>query len=257
MNVLHFSERGSGRALLLVHGLMVAGDMYEPLVAHYARRYRVIIPDLRGHGHSRGLPPPYTVPQLAADLAPLLDQLDIASTIVFGYSQGGAVAQLFALEFPARCTRLVLACTYAFNMATAREKAEGRVVPLLIRALGMKRFARFVVSQGMTRVPKDRRERVVDLIAAQDRDLMVRAWKAAMAFDSRRRLREIACPTLVVAGGQDRAVPMHHAAMLHRGIAGSILTVIDDADHALIWANPGALIRAVDEFLGEDAAKAT
>jgi 3-oxoadipate enol-lactonase len=71
-----------------------------------------------------------------------------------------------------------------------------------------------------------------------------------MAFDSRRRLAEIRCPTLVVAGSNDQAVPMHHAKMLHTGISGSQLRVINGADHTLIWTHTDDLIRVTDEFLG-------
>jgi pimeloyl-ACP methyl ester carboxylesterase len=229
--------------------MMIDGEMFDPVVEDFAARHRVIVPDLRGHGRSRGLPPPYTVPRLASDLARLLDDLSVDSTAVLGYSQGGAVAQQLALDQPRRCSRLVLACTYAFNMATLREKIEGRLVPLLLRVIGMRRFARILLSQGLQQVGEERAAWVVRLIADQDRDLMVSAWKAAMAFDSRGRLREITCPTLIVAGSDDTAVPFHHATMLHEGIRGSRLVTIDGGDHALIWARPGELVRVVDEFL--------
>jgi 3-oxoadipate enol-lactonase len=229
---------------------MVTGEMFEPVIAHFALRHRVIIPDLRGHGRSRGLPPPYTVSQLASDLARLLDQLGIASTAVLGYSQGGAIAQQLALDHPDRCSRLVLACTYAFNMATLREKIEGHIAPLFIRTLGMARSARLVVSLGARTLGKERGDWLIGLMASQDRDSMLLAWKEAMVFDSRRRLGEIRCPTLVVAGSNDTAVPMHHAKMLHDGIASSRLVVVDGADHALIWTHPDELLRATDEFLG-------
>jgi pimeloyl-ACP methyl ester carboxylesterase len=195
------------------------------------------------------MPPPYTVAQLASDLVSVLDDRGIPSASVLGYSQGGAVAQQFALDHPERCARLVLACTYAFNVATIREKIEGRLVPLLIRVLGMRRFARLVVSQGLSRVDKERAQWVVDLIADQDPGLMITAWKEAMAFDSRSRLSEITCPTLIVAGSNDNAVPFHHAEMLRMGIAGAQLVVIQDADHALVWAKPEELLRAVADFL--------
>src|SRR5262245_48212636 len=116
--LLYYAESGSGSPLLLVHGLMVSGEMFEPVIEHFATRHRVIVPDLRGHGRSRRLPPPYTAAQLASDLARLLDHLGIASTAVLGYSQGGAIAQQLVLDHPKRCDRLILACTYAFNMAT-------------------------------------------------------------------------------------------------------------------------------------------
>lgn len=75
-----------------------------------------------------------------------------------------------------------------------------------------------------------------------------------MAFDSRQRLAEIACPTLVIAGSQDRAVPMHHARMLNEGIRGSQLVVIEGAGHILIWTHPDELVRVTEDFLGAAAA---
>ena len=79
---------------------------------------------------------------------------------------------------------------------------------------------------------------------------MVSACKETMAFDSRKRLAEIACPTLVVAGSKDQAVPMHHAEMLHDAITGSQLVVVDGAGHTLIWTHPDEFVRLVEEFLG-------
>jgi len=247
--LLNFTEYGSGPPLVLVHGLMVAGEMFAPVVEHFASRHRVIVPDLRGHGRSRALPPPYTVNKLAGDLARLLGHLGVSSTALLGYSQGGAVAQQFALDYPARCSRLVLACTYAYNMATVRERIEGHLAPVLIRLLGMRRFAEIVFALGLKHAANVRRDWLVDLMATQDRDLMLTAWKEAMAFDSRHQLGKIACPTLIVAGARDEAVPFHHAKMLHDGIAGSRLVVVDGANHALIWTHPDELVQAVEKFL--------
>jgi len=248
--LLYFTERGSGPPLLLVHGLMVTGEMFEPVIEHLATRHRLIVPDLRGHGRSRGLPPPYTVAQLASDLSRLLDHLGIDSTAVLGYSQGGAIAQQLVLDHPVQCDRLVLVCTYAFNMATVREWLEGHLLPPLVHLLGVRRFAKVVVSQGAKQLSQQRAEWLASLMADQDRKLMVSAWKETMAFDSRCRLAEIGCPTLVVAASNDQAVPVHHAKMLHDGIPGSQLVIIDGADHALIWTHSDELVRVTDEFLG-------
>jgi pimeloyl-ACP methyl ester carboxylesterase len=78
---------------------------------------------------------------------------------------------------------------------------------------------------------------------------MVSAWRGAIAFDSRRRLAEIKCPTLAVAASNDKTVPLHHAKMLHDGITGSQLVIIDGANHVLIWTHPDELVRVTDEFL--------
>ncbi|WP_446215639.1 alpha/beta fold hydrolase [Micromonospora sp. IBHARD004] len=228
---------------------MVTGEMFEPVTEHFATRHRVIVPDLRGHGRSRDLPPPYAVTQLAADLSQLLDHLGIDSTAVLGYSQGGAIAQQLVLDFPERCDRLVLACTFAFNMATCREKVEGHLLPLVLQILGMRLSAKLVVSQATPQLGRARADWLAGLMADQDRKLMVSAWRETMAFDSRRRLAEIACPTLVIAASNDQAVPIHHAKMLHDGVAGSQLVVIDGADHALIWTHSDEFEHVTDGFL--------
>lgn len=249
-DLLHFTEHGSGKPLLLIHGLMVTGEMFGPVLEALAARHPVIIPDLRGHGRSRGLPPPYKATQLAADLARLLDHLAIDSTAVLGYSHGGAIAQQLVLDFPGLCERLVLVCSYAYNMATWREWVEGHVMPPAFRVMGMRRLARLVAGQAAPQLGSERTDWLAALMADQDAQAMASAWKAAMAFDSRPRLAEIACPTLVVAAANDQAVPFHHARMLHAGIPGSRLVVIDAADHALIWTHPEELGRVVGDFLG-------
>jgi 3-oxoadipate enol-lactonase len=249
--LLHFHERGSGPPLLLVHGLLAAGEMFEPVLESFARQHRVIVPDLRGHGASRALPPPYTVAQLAADLARLLEHLGVASAAVLGYSHGGAVAQQLALDHPARCLRLVLACTYAFNRASVREKIEAQLVPLLLALLGMERFAKFVIGQGLKEVSTQRRDTLLTIMGRQDRSLMSIAWREAMAFDSRARLREIRCPTLILTAAQDTAVPRHHADLLVAGISGAQLSVVEGAGHALLWTHPEQLVERSERFFAQ------
>ena len=78
---------------------------------------------------------------------------------------------------------------------------------------------------------------------------MVSAWREVTAFDSRHRLAEVPCPTLIVAGSKDKAVPIHHAQLLHAGIRHSKLVIIEGADHALIWTHPEELMRVVDDFI--------
>jgi pimeloyl-ACP methyl ester carboxylesterase len=160
---------------------------------------------------SRGLPPPYPVAALAADLSRLLDHLGISSAAVLGYSHGGTVAQQLAVDEPERCPRLVLACTYAFNMATPRERFEGHVGPLVIRGLGMRRLARLTVAPVRDELGPERARWLVELMADQDRTRMLQAWRAMMRFDSRPWLARIACPTLVIAGAADTGIPIHHA----------------------------------------------
>jgi pimeloyl-ACP methyl ester carboxylesterase len=109
-----------------------------------------------------------------------------------------------------------------------------------------------VISQGLKKVPKERAAWVANLIAhtwGEYPELIELAWREAMAFDGRSRLHEIKCPTLIIAGSDDNAVPMHHASMLHEGISGSKLVIIEGADHALLWVHPDQWLKKVNEFL--------
>lgn len=58
---LFFRHSGDGTPLLLIHGLMATGEMYEPVLPALANHYHIILPDLRGHGRSGALPDPYSV----------------------------------------------------------------------------------------------------------------------------------------------------------------------------------------------------
>jgi pimeloyl-ACP methyl ester carboxylesterase len=109
------------------------------------------------------------------------------------------------------------------------------------------------MTQGLRQISNEQAAWVASLISRTwdeaDPKSIAREWRAAMAFDSRARLKEIKCPTLVIAGSGDNAVLVHHALMLRDGIAGSKLVVIEGADHAVLGAHSDQLLRAVNEFL--------
>lgn len=248
---LFVNQSGAGTSLLLIHGLMVSGAMYQPVLPPLAMHYRVIVPDLRGHGRSSALPGPYSVEQLARDLAQLLDDLQVDAAHVLGYSQGGAVAQQFAHDYPKRVRGLVLGCTYAYNMLSRRERLEGMLAPWFVRILGMRRLARLLFSGvgGGPRMAPETARWLEEILAANDTGRMVAAVEAMKAFDSRPWLHQITCPTLVIAGAEDTAVPLAHAHMLAHGIPGAQLRVIDGAGHTLIWTHTEIFVQVVEEFL--------
>ena len=248
-------EFGAGPPLLLLHGLMATGDMFRPVVAALATQHRLIVPDLRGHGRSAHLPGPYTTRHLAADLGPWLDRLGLGTVDVLGYSHGGAVAQQFALDHPRRLRRLVLVCTYAYNMLTPRERVEGFLTPWLIRLLGPRFLAALMLRSGAgggPPLPPDVARWFADMLGSNRKAHMVAAAREMTVFDSRPSLKEIAAPTLVIAGSLDTAVPIAHARMLAGGIPHAELRLIEGAGHTLIWTHPDALVSLVKRWLSGD-----
>jgi pimeloyl-ACP methyl ester carboxylesterase len=251
---LYFRCFGAGPALVLLHGLGLSGEMFRPLWDRLAAHHRLLIPDLRGMGQSAHLPGPYTVEQLAADVAGLLEAQGLASADVLGVSQGGVVAQQLARRYPTRVRRLVLVCTYAFNLASPRERLEARLTPWLIRALGPAGLARLVVRPGLfggapmtpAQVRLLRR-----LLAANRKAQLLAAHRALTDFDSRPWLHQIHQPTLIVCGSQDRAVPGWHAQELARDIEGAELRELQGAGHALIYTHTQQFVELLEAWLAE------
>ena len=243
---LYIKQTGTGPSLLLVHGLLLNGDMFQPILEGLADDYRILAPDLRGFGRSGHLPPPYTVKQHADDLAQLLACLSISSTVVLGYSQGGTVAQQLALDYPSLVSHLVLCCTFACNRLTWQEKLEGLVMPSLVWLSSARQLAKMV--KGLTPTQEKQFELMV---ASNHKSHMVEATKEMLRFDSRHRLGKIKCPTLVLAGAVDTAVPLHHAHMLAHGIPDAKLTIVPHAGHEMIWTHGAQLVEIVKLFLGE------
>ena len=237
-HLAYLDSGGDGTPLLLIHGVMVSGEMYQPVLPALAAHHRIIAPDPRGHGHSGTLPRPYHVEQLAHDLLQLLDDLQVDAVDILGYSQGGAVAQQVAHNYPKRVHSLTPPCTFAYNMLSRREQLDGMISPWLVRILGVRRWANsqlIVVAVSAYRLSSARW--LEEIIAANDKVRMVVAIKAMNAFDGRSWLHEITCPTLVIAGAEDEAVSLTHAQMLAQDIPYAQLRMVDGAGHFLIFTH--------------------
>lgn len=247
---LFVQQVGAGTPLLLIHGLMVSGKMYQPVLPSLETHYHLIVPDLRGHGRSGALPGPYSVEQLARDLVQVLNDLQIDAADILGYSQGGAVAQQFAHDYPTRVRSLVLACTFGHNMLSLRERLEGMLTLWLVRILGLHRLAKLVSNAGGgSYLPPETVRWFQEILTANNAGRMVAAVEAMKAFDSRPWLHQIACPTLVIAGAEDTAVPSTHAQMLAQGIPGAQLRMIDGAGHYLIWTHTDIFVQIAEAFV--------
>jgi 3-oxoadipate enol-lactonase len=252
-NGIFFRIEGQGEPLLLLHGLMVSGAMFDPLVELLRDRFRMLIPDLRGHGKSGDLDGPYDVAALAADLDVVLAEARFDRSAVMGYSHGGAVAQQLAHTRPAAVSKLMLECTYACNVSTPRERIEASVFLMLLRFLSPATFAKLLVHAskpkptGAIGLTKEQAEWMRSLMAANRGPAMRGAVRGLITFDSRRWLNDLRVPTLVVGGTHDKAVPRHHFDTLVNGIPGAVGRLIDRADHTLIWTHTrelAAIMRA-------------
>ena len=105
---LHYTEKGSGEPLILLHGNGENGRYFVNQTDFFAEKYRVIAVDTRGHGQSPRGEAPFLIRQFAEDLAGFMDGLGIERANILGFSDGGNIAVTFALKYPQRVNRLIL-----------------------------------------------------------------------------------------------------------------------------------------------------
>jgi len=108
---IFWEESGSGEPLLLIMGLGYSHEMWHRTRPVVSAHYRTILFDNRGVGKSDVPQGAYSIAQMAADAAAVLDTAGITKAHVFGMPMGGMIAQEFALNYPERVNRLVLGCT--------------------------------------------------------------------------------------------------------------------------------------------------
>lgn len=103
-----YRDQGSGEALLLIHGMAGSSETWRAVLPRLAKKYRVVAPDLLGHGQSAKPRGDYSLGAFAVWLRDFLDELGITHATVVGHSLGGGVAMQFVYQHPDYCRRLVL-----------------------------------------------------------------------------------------------------------------------------------------------------
>ena len=253
---LAYTVRGKGPPLLLVRpvgGSMVSWGRFADALA---RRVRVIAFDARGTGASSEAPRALTTRALARDAAPLLDHLKIARAHVLGLSLGGMVASWLAIDAPAKVDRLVLAGTLARGLSV-KKGAVLRGLPLarylvLPPAEAEARLITAILSRAFR---EQHPEAVAEIrrIARQQpasKRGLVAMLRAAARHDVRKRLPEIAAPTLVIAGQHDPLLTMASQRKLLANIPRARFEVIEGAGHDLSIEAPEQTAERVLAFLG-------
>lgn len=252
--------RGSGPALLLVHGFGGAKEDFADHVDALARDHRVVIFDHRGHGESDAPDDPaaYSLDRLATDTLAVADAVGAPSFRLLGHSLGGMVARRVVLGRPERVDALVL-------MDTSPGPVPGMDGELIEMA------ATLALDEGM-----DELKRVLDAFGplgtpAYERVLAERPgyqafndhkWSTLSPVmwatlvreirdqpDQLGRLSGVACPSLVIVGDEDSPF-LGVSRRVAETIPGARLVVVPDAGHSPQFENPSAWLRAMTDFLG-------
>jgi pimeloyl-ACP methyl ester carboxylesterase len=126
--------------VILLHGFPETGDAFAPVAAELGKRYRLIVPDLRGAGLSQRPSSGYDKKTIATDVKELMDQLKIGRAHVIGHDIGARVAYAFAVQYPERLLSLTVAEAFIEGLAGSAEFK--RFAPTNPRTQHFARFAR-------------------------------------------------------------------------------------------------------------------
>lgn len=202
---LHFTARGAGEPVLLIHGLGSSGADWAFQIPALEDRFRVITPDLPGCGASAPLPGGPDIGGFAQALWGLLDELGLEAPNIAGFSLGGAVALEMALQRPGRVPRLALINSLAtYRIDHWRKWYEARVATTMVRVLGMRTVARMLAKRSF---PADwqrpMRERAVEVIGAVPAAAYLSIGTALERWSAIERLDALRSRVLVLAGEHD------------------------------------------------------
>ncbi len=247
---IHYRLDGRSDAPVLMFSNSLGADlsMWEPQVAAFAPRFRVLRYDTRGHGGSAASPGPYAIAQLGGDVVALLDHLELSRVHFCGLSMGGAIGQWLALHAPHRLDRLVLANTAA-KFGTP-ELWRARVDA--VNAGGVAAIADAVLGRWFTAGYAAREPAMLARMKAMMTAVPAAGYASCAAavrdVDLRGDLGRIATPTLVIVGTHDMATPPADGALLVAGIPGTRRIELDAAHISNIEAE-GAFNAALTSFL--------
>jgi 3-oxoadipate enol-lactonase len=236
---LYYEVHGKGEPLILIMGYRASNVGWFLIQDKLARKYRVILFDNRGTGQSGKPEIPYTIKMMAADVAGLLDVLNISAASVFGHSMGGMIAQEFALNYPDRLNTLILGGTTCGGSRAVPPTAEAMAFlfdPELAK-LPVPDRIRAMIPWLWNKEFKDNNQAAIEQYIALASEYptppqtAVSQQNAIMTHDTYDRLPDIKAPTLVIAGSKDRLVLSENSKLLATRIPNAEVAIIENAGH--------------------------
>ena len=249
------SRRPGDPTIVLLHGLLFDGAVWDEQVRPLSELGRVVVIDGPGHGRSE-VPPPFSLDDHARALVDALDALGIFKSMLVGLSWGGRVAMRVALDNPMRVVALALIGTSASPEGLGR-RAKFRIFNSVARSFGLSS------AQARQRLAPG----VFGATTIAERPELIDAWYGSLMGYSRLgvsravkavvlhragivdKLRAVGCPTLVVAGNEDRALPVAHSRAIASRIPRATLVEIEGAGPSSPLEQPERVNEALLPFV--------
>lgn len=267
---IHVVSAGSGRPLVLMHGVTLAAEVWAPLFHLLSDRFHVYALDVRGHGQSVVGSEGIGRHRAAKDLATVLEHYGLHGAIVAGHSMGGMILGEFCGAYPDVLDDRVAGLVFC-NTATADLLPPAVRGPLL--AGGGRLAARTAAGRSFPRPPADRNlvlsrvafganppgaavEQVSRLGMAVDPKLYMGLWVDLLDTDTRESLGRVKQPATVLVGSRDLLTPVAHAKRIVAALPDAELHVLSGAGHQLMQERPFEMAGQIDRLADRIAAAA-
>ncbi|WP_127782768.1 alpha/beta fold hydrolase [Rhodococcus sp. X156] len=264
---LAYRMAGTGETLLLVHGMAGSSATWRYLIPELSKRYRVVAPDMPGHGESDKPRGDYSLGAYAATLRDLLDALDIDRVTVIGQSLGGGVALQMAYQYPERCERLVLISSgglgreVSWTLRVLSTPGSELVLPLLappfVRDAG-NTIRGWLGRRGLRAgAVEEMWSAYASLADGPSRRAFLRILRSVVdpggqAVSATSRLYLSArLPMQLIWGDHDPIIPLSHGVATHEAMPSSRLAVLPGIGHFPHVEAPQEVVEIIDTFLRE------
>ena len=255
---VYYDDWGAGHPLIFISGLGSTRQSWWKQLELFAKKFRVINLDNRDAGDSALGTAPYTVADMAEDVAGVIANLNLGRAHIVGISMGGMIAQELAIRHPELVDKLVLVGTTAGGPTGVNAKPE--IAALLMRTEGdietrVRRTFTAIAGEGyMVKHPEDL-DHIVETSLAKPMSLesyqrQLGACMMHLSKGTADRLAQITAPTVVVHGDYDPLIPYPNGKYLAEHIKGARLVTLPGVGHISMIEAPERFNREVIEFLG-------
>jgi pimeloyl-ACP methyl ester carboxylesterase len=254
-----YESRGSGSPVVLLHPFPCNHEFWNPAAIAFDSRYRLILPDLRGHGDSEIGEGPAFMQKHATDILRVLDAAGIGKAVFIGCSVGGYILFEFWRRFRERVTAFAI-CDSRPQADTTEARSRRLKAAASVLEQGTEQFLDGMIPKLMGRTTIATRPDLVEGAWAMMRQMsaedisQVQQGMAARP-DSVADLKTISVPTLIVIGEEDVMSTVADGELMRQNIAGSQLKVIPKAGHYSPWEQAEAVGGILRQFLDDVSRK--
>jgi 3-oxoadipate enol-lactonase len=254
---IFYESLGTGAPVVLVHPFPTNLEFWRPVSQMLASRYRLILPDLRGHGESGIGDGPARMEKHAEDMARILDHAEVGRAPIVGVSIGGYIFFEFWRRYRGRVAAAVL-CNTKAQADIAEAKANRLQAATDVLERGTEPFFESMIPRLLGKTTRETRPDLVDGARAMMRKMSpedVAQVQRGMAErqDSVPTLKTINVPTLLLTGDEDILTGPPDAELMHKSIAESEMKVISRAGHFSPWEQPEEVGKILRQFLDSQA----